>query len=180
VILLNGVSSVGKSSTARSLQRIADKPFLRVALDDYLERIPERLVDHPDGITFEVVREADPREVRIHTGVEVERVLAGMRRAFAALAASGCNLIIDEVLFRKAEEADYRSLLARFEFRMVGLHAPLEVIEARERQRGDRDIGQARGMFDIVHAGRAYDLEIDTNLMSPKQAAHLIKDAFAL
>lgn len=180
VILLNGVSSVGKTSVAVALQRLADKPFLRVALDDYLERLPERMVGHPDGMTFKVVREAEPREVVILSGAVVERALSGMRRAFAALAEAGNNLIIDEVLFQGAEEAEYRALLAAHDFRMVGLHAPLDVIEARERQRGDRNIGLARGMYDIVHANRVYDLELDTSRATPKEIARAIKSAFAL
>ena len=180
VILLNGVSSVGKSSTAKALQRIADKPFLIVALDSFLDMLPERTLGDPDGIRFEVVVAADPREVAIHTGPTVERALSGMRHAVAALAAQGNNLIVDEVLFQGPEEAEYRALLAAHHFRMVGLLAPLEVIEDRERRRGDRDIGQARWQYDRVHAGRTYDLEIDTSLVTAEQAAQAIKDAFAL
>lgn len=180
VILLNGVSSVGKSSTARALQRMASKPFLHVALDGFLDMLPERTLNHPDGIRFEAVEGGDPPQVAIYTGVVVDRALTGMRHAVAALAAQGNHLIVDDVMFGGQEEQDYRTLLAPFDFRMVGLHAPLEIIEDRERRRGDRDIGQARWQYDRVHRGRTYDLELDTSQAAPEDVARRIIDAFGL
>ena len=44
----------------------------------------------------------------------------------------------------------------------VGLHCPVEVLEQRERDRGDRMVGQARGHADLVHRWGTYDLDIDT------------------
>ncbi len=53
VIVLNGVGSVGKSSTARALQRITVEPFLHVAMDAFLEMLPEVMLGHMDGLIFE-------------------------------------------------------------------------------------------------------------------------------
>jgi chloramphenicol 3-O phosphotransferase len=75
---------------------------------------------------------------------------------------------------------EYRDLLASFDLRFVGLFAPLDVLEARERQCGDRLIGLARWQFDRVHDGLSYDLEIDMTISSPMDCAHRIKAAFNL
>ena len=56
VIILNGVGSVGKTSTARALQTIAAKPFLHVSMDAFAEMLPERMLGHPDGMIFETVQ----------------------------------------------------------------------------------------------------------------------------
>ena len=75
---------------------------------------------------------------------------------------------------------DYRTLLSRFDARWVGLFAPLEVLEARERERGDQALGLARWQFDRVHRGVGYDLELDTAAATSIETARKIRDAFAL
>ena len=47
VIILNGVGSVGKSATARALQTITAEPFLHVAIDAFIDMVPERMIGHP-------------------------------------------------------------------------------------------------------------------------------------
>jgi chloramphenicol 3-O phosphotransferase len=179
IIVLNGVGSVGKSSTARALQQIATTPFLHVAMDAFLDMLPAAMFGHPDGLVFEALEEDGRPSVAIHSGPVIDQTLRGMRRAIAALAEAGNSLIVDEVMLGD-EQDDYRTLLAPYETRFVGLFAPLEVLEARERARGDRAIGLARWQHDRVHEGRVYDLEIDTTTSSPMGCARKIKAAFEL
>jgi chloramphenicol 3-O phosphotransferase len=181
VIVLNGVGSVGKSSTARALQAIAGKPFLHVAMDAFIDMLPPAMIGHPAGLVFETLKDDEGRPViAIHTGLVFARVMAGMRQAIAAMAAQGNNLIVDDVMTEPGDDQAYRALLADFDVRIVALHAPLAVLEAREAARGDRAIGLARGQIDRVHAGRAYDLEIAAAAATPEQCAALIRDAFEL
>jgi chloramphenicol 3-O phosphotransferase len=63
---------------------------------------------------------------------------------------------------------------------MVGVFAPFEVLEARERERGDRMIGLARWQYERVHRDMTYDLEIDTSSPTPMECAELIKRRFRL
>jgi chloramphenicol 3-O phosphotransferase len=186
VLLLNGVGSVGKGSVARALQAIAAAPFLHVEMDAFLAMLPERYLNHPDGLTFETLIEDGRPSVAVRSAPVAERLLKGMRHAVAALAAAGNNLIVDEVLFGDVETeygnavAEYRALLAPYRLHMVGVFAPLEVIEEREERRGDRAAGLARWQFDRVHRGMVYDLEIDTAAASPEDCARAIKERFAL
>lgn len=179
VILLNGVGSAGKSSIAKALQGITTEPFLHVAMDAFLDMMPERLWDHPDGITFETVEQDGKPSVVIHTGPAAERIMRGMRRSIAAMAREGNNLIVDDVLIED-EMTDYAALLSDFVFHTVGVFAPLDVIEARERERGDRLIGLARWQYDRVHRGRRYDLELDSGKATPLECATRIKQRFGL
>jgi chloramphenicol 3-O phosphotransferase len=48
------------------------------------------------------------------------------------------------------------------------------VAEQREKARGDRPIGNARGQYALVHSFRQYDLEVDTSLASPEECAQTI------
>lgn len=180
VVLLNGVGSSGKSSIARALQEIAAEPFLHVQMDAFLEMLPKALQDHPDGFSLETERLEDGMpQVAIRTGAVGARTFRGMRHAIAAMAAQGNNLIVDDVLCND-EMPEYAALLAPFQLHVVGVFAPLDVLEARERQRGDRMVGLARWQFDRVHRGIDYDLAVDTAAATPAECARLIRERFGL
>ncbi|MBM3547870.1 MAG: hypothetical protein FJX54_13035 [Alphaproteobacteria bacterium] len=95
------------------------------------------------------------------------------------MAASGNNLIVDDVMPGDGM-AEYEALLADFTLHRVGVFASLEVLEERERSRGDRLIGLARWQFPRVHKGLTYDLEIDTSDAAPLDCARRIKARFGL
>jgi chloramphenicol 3-O phosphotransferase len=179
VIILNGVGSVGKSTIAKALQAIASAPFLHVEMDAFLEMMPEALQNHLSGFAFESIEEDRKPAIVIHTGPIGAQLIRGMHHAIAAMADQGNNLIVDDVMTVEGGAA-YRDLLSRHTLHLVGLFAPLEVLEARERERGNRGIGLARWQFYRVHRGMEYDLAIDTSLNSPTACAALIKQQFGL
>lgn len=174
IIILNGVSSVGKSTLAKAVQELSRMPFLHVSLDAFLATIPAHLFDHPDGITFRTLDADGPPITKVTTGPVVDRMLRGIPAAVAALASAGNNIIVDEVFFRGGEAEAYRRALTDFDLSFVGLRAPLDIVEARERTRGDRDIGLARWQFDRVHDGQDYDLEIDTGETGALESARTL------
>jgi chloramphenicol 3-O phosphotransferase len=180
IILLNGVSSVGKGSVAKALQQIAARPMLHVQMDAFLEMMPPGSFGDPQGYVFETSAEAGKPVTAVHGGPIMEVALKGMRGAVAAMAVAGNDLVVDEVLWDPEALADYRRRLALFDFHTVALRAPLEVIEQRERERGDRVLGLARWQYDKVHGGMTYDLELDTSTATPDQLAAQIKQAFVL
>ena len=180
VIILNGVGSVGKSSTSKALQTITTEPFLCVQMDAFFEMLPDAMIGHPDGVIFETAHDAGQPCVAIRPGPVMRRLMRGMRHAIAAMASQGNNLIVDDVMLGHDEAQEYRQLLLTSEVRFVGLFAPLDVLEARERERSDRQIGLARWQYGRVHAGLTYDLEINTVAASPLECAHAIKAALHL
>ena len=179
VVLLNGAGSVGKSSVAKALQRLASRPMLHVQMDAFLEMLPPGTFGDPDFYRFETTVEDGHPVTAVHSGPVMQALMHGMRRAVAALAADGLDVIADDV-FWGDELADYRALLAPFDFHAVSLVAPLEVLEARERARGDRDLGLARWQHGRVASGAAFDLTIDTSRSTPDESAALIKRTFGL
>jgi chloramphenicol 3-O phosphotransferase len=102
-----------------------------------------------------------------------------MRHAIVAMAAQGNDLIVDEVLLGETW-TEYARLFAPFQVFLIGVHARLETLEAREKARGDRLIGLARWQFERVHKGMVYDLELDTDDASPAECALAIKQTFNL
>jgi chloramphenicol 3-O phosphotransferase len=177
IVILNGVGSSGKTSIARALQAITAEPFLHVQMDAFLEMLPEHYQEHPDGLTFTTIEKDGKPSVVIRTGPVADRVFRGIRHAVAAMAAQGNNLIVDEVLLGP-KQAEYAALLSDFQVFLVGVFAPLAVLEARERERGDRLIGLARWQYHRVHQDMRYDLEVDASSASPMECAELIKRTF--
>jgi chloramphenicol 3-O phosphotransferase len=180
IVLLNGVSSVGKGSVAKALQRIASRPMLHLQMDAFLEMLPAAMFGAPEGYVFETSEQDGKPVTAVIGGPVLETAMRGMRGAVAALAEAGADVIVDEVLWDPEALADYRRRLAPNQFHTVGLTAPLEVIEHRERQRGDRDLGLARWQYDKVHAGMTYDLTLDASEATPEELAAQIKQAFGL
>ena len=63
---------------------------------------------------------------------------------------------------------------------VIGVQCPLEVLEARELQRKDRTLGQARLQFPVIHKYASYDLEVDTSALSADECAEKIIARLAL
>jgi chloramphenicol 3-O phosphotransferase len=180
IIILNGIGSVGKSSTAKALQKITSEHFLHVPGDSFLDMMPEKLWNHADGISFQQSEGSDVPSVTIEMGEAALRVFSGMRAAVAALARQGNHLIVDDVMLSANDQQEYRSFLTGLEFRFVGLFAPLDILEERERARRDRLLGLARWQYDRVHTGISYDLEVHTSEKSPNDCARIIATTFGL
>jgi chloramphenicol 3-O phosphotransferase len=180
VIVLNGIGSVGKSSTAKALQKIAAEPLLHVPGDAFLEMMPEKLWGDRDWITFSQNEMSGRAEVEIRMGAGLERLMAGMRASVAALARTGNSCVVDDVMLSSRDQEGYRRAMEGRPIQFVGLHAPLDVLEQRERNRGDRIIGLARWQWDRVHIGIDYDFEINTVDKSPYEVAREIADALGL
>jgi chloramphenicol 3-O phosphotransferase len=100
-----------------------------------------------------------------------------MHRMVASLADAGLSVIVDHVLLEEGWLPDLAARLADHDVLFVGVRCPLEVVVQRERDRRDRTIGQAAAQLEVVHRAGGYDLEVDTAVLSPGDAASLIADA---
>jgi chloramphenicol 3-O phosphotransferase len=149
-------------------------------MDAFLEMLPPQMLGHPEGMIFETVDDGGKPSVIIHSGPVLARLMSGMRHAVAAMVEQGNNIVVDDVMLGDGEAEDYRRLLSGYDVYLVGLFAPLDVLEERERERGDRTPGLARWQHGRVHRAVHYDLEIDTTRISPAQAARTICQAFGL
>ncbi|WP_161882949.1 chloramphenicol phosphotransferase CPT family protein [Deinococcus alpinitundrae] len=160
IILLNGASSAGKSTLCRCLQAQLPEPFLYFALDLLLfnkEVVPRR----PGLEAFGWSRQRP-------------RLFDGYHRALAAFAAAGNNLVVDYVLEETETLGELMRLLAPFDVFFVGVHCPLPELERRERERGDRRIGDARADFERVHTFSSYDFEVESLGVPEENAAKIL------
>ena len=173
IILLNGPGSVGKSSVARALQGCAVGPLLHLSMDRFCEMVPDRSWDDDAFFHFDSRDGATGPVTEVLAGPQGALLLAAMRATVADLAHRGFDLVVDDV-WLDGEPADYATLLAGHQVWRVGLTAPLDVIEVREKARGDRMPGLGRAQVERVHRGVRYDLLIDMSDISADEAAQQI------
>jgi chloramphenicol 3-O phosphotransferase len=179
ILLLNGPGSAGKTTLARHLQNLTEAPFLHMQMDTFLEMQPPRCNNHPDTFHWATVPEADGVRTAFRTGPSGAALMRGFRQSIADMASEGWNIIADDVAVAKDWE-DYCRRLSAHQLITVKVFAALDVLEARERARGDRMIGLARDQWQRIHEGIAYDIEIDTGTLTPDAAAQRIAETFKL
>ncbi|HEV2236492.1 MAG TPA: AAA family ATPase [Ktedonobacterales bacterium] len=167
IILLNGISSAGKTSIARVLQATLDTPYLQVSLDAFEDMLPARY-NESGQFAWPALFPA---------------LLRGFHRSIAALAGDGNSLIVDHVMVHRvgwmSTLADCLDVLRPFPVHFVGVRCALDEAERRERARGDRQRGTAARQFPLVHRHGLYDVEVDTTSASPEACAARIRTAIA-
>ena len=183
IIFLNGSSSAGKTTLAIMLQQLLAEPYQHIALDQFRDGMPHRYrgLNSPAGSPGDSGLNIVPREkdgqylTHISFGTHGENVLKGMRRAIAAFAEQGNNVIIDDLLFKPEYLDDYALALESVPTWLIGVRCSLEVVNQRENLRSGRFPGTATSHYHEVHAHDAgYDLEVDTSDLTPKQCAEQI------
>lgn len=148
IILINGVSSSGKSTLARQLQQTLPSPFWHFSFDHLRDSNALPMARVRSGeIDWSAMRPA---------------VFDGFHRCLPVLAEAGNNLIVDHIIENETWMSDLVKLLAGLDVFFVGVHCPLPELERREHERGNRRVGEARTDYQVVHGFAEYDLEIDS------------------
>lgn len=168
IIILNGASSSGKTTTLKAVQAQFKEPFLDAGLDRFLWMLPGRYLERPLW--------DDVLGLATEAGETGHRLVLGMHRAMAELAYAGNNVIADHVLVELSWVNDCARVLADLPAWLIGVRCPLDVLETRESERGDRTLGQARAQAEIVHRYCLYDFEIDTSILTPAECAAQIRN----
>jgi chloramphenicol 3-O phosphotransferase len=178
ILFIVGTSSAGKSSTIRVLQELLPEHYLSLGIDTFFHMVSPRWGGGLGGpLSIEGFRYISHIEnqfpvIRIAYGSVGSRILRGMHRAVAALAQSGNNLLVDEMLLDASVLDDWITVLYPLPVCIIRLNADLQVLEQREFQRGNTR-GLARGHYqdNLIDA---YDLNIDTGAYTPEEVAQVI------
>ena len=148
IILINGASSSGKSTLARQLQQTLPSPFWHFSFDHLRDSNALPMARVRSGeFDWSAMRPA---------------VFDGFHRCLPVLAEAGNNLIVDHIIENEMWMSDLVKLLTGLDVFFVGVHCPLPELERRERERGNRRVGEARTDYQVVHGFAEYDLEIDS------------------
>lgn len=182
VIFLNGPSSAGKTTIAKALQERLDKPYLLIGIDKMIGLMPKKLNSwegdyKEDGFCWVPAKNGQGVELRV--GPYAEKISQSLKDVACLLVSSGYNVIIDEVVFGGEEVERWRKALAGIPALFVGVKAPIDVLQQREKERGDRLVGSTQHLAPRVHQGAHYDLVVDTHEQSLEENVEKIISVLA-
>ncbi len=177
VILVNGCSSSGKSTLCKTLQDSLSEPYLHFGFDDLVFMSPKRYYGDSDSAfqskknhfiqqgveMIEVQKENEPLTIEAIFGPVFQKIIKSMPAVVATLVREGNKVIFDHVFHDQKMYDDFQFYLGNLNILKVGVYCPLEILEQREKSRGDRVLGRARGLFPIVHQFCDYDIKVDTH-----------------
>ncbi|RLJ82071.1 chloramphenicol 3-O phosphotransferase [Planococcus citreus] len=155
IILLNGVSSSGKSSLAKLLATKLEGYF-HFGIDDF-DLVIEKMENRNTSKLIPI-----PTEVFFHETVKL-------------FSDKGIHLIVDQILHDEETISHLVSVLKEYPVLFIGIHCSVEEIDRREKNRGNRIIGQGRAQLEFVHRqNETYDIEVNTMETSLEVAAERI------
>ena len=160
VILLNGPSSSGKSTLAKTLQDMMEEKrsekYEVVSIDDFMT-----------GSPLEPIYEDDVFAI---SGDLCDHVLEILK--------TGAGVIVDHVITSERIFRQLKEMLHAYPLRLVRVTCPLKVLQEREQARGDRCPGSAEASEAYLFPREGYDLTVDTGMHSPSENALLIAERF--
>ena len=169
IIWLNGVSSSGKTTLTRALQKKLEEPYYWLANDTFCDMSPEKLWD------------IDPLETEY-------QALSMLNHTIKLFSDMGKNIIVDHVLI-SSQKGDLLKksveLLHEYPVLFVHVTCSLDELRRREIERGDRNIGQAENQLTILNPQDTYDITVDTYENTTEECADKIiemlgrKDGFS-
>src|ERR1700733_9667071 len=105
IIILNGASSVGKSSMAKPMQDQFKDTYLHMGIDVFWMTMPPKQIDlttvDSDFYTWTEEEIDDRPFLRILPGPQLDRMMIARYRAIAAYLEAGFNIIADDVTWSK-------------------------------------------------------------------------------
>ena len=109
----------GKTTLARALQSALPDPWLLLGIDLLIWTLPPEMVDDPDGLSF--------RDGVITRGDAFRRSTPASGCAVAALARSGVNVLLDDVMLDgSADQRRWDEVLSGLDVCWIGVRCPPE------------------------------------------------------
>lgn len=181
ILYFNGPSSSGKTTLIKALQQAFEEPFLHLGMDKIIGFMPAKLNNWKGGkapLGFSWTPEKDPTgkiSYHMNKGPFAKKLLQTLKDVTLLFAFQKYHLIIEDVAFGQPEVNEWKKTLKNQRAFFIGIKAPLQALENREKARGNRYLGTSRSQYFRVHKDVQYDLELDTHLNSLEENVEIIK-----
>ncbi|MEC0179718.1 chemotaxis protein [Paenibacillus favisporus] len=169
IVLLNGTSSAGKTSISMELTNQKEILFHHLSIDDFYHNYNDFINNKfPD---LKPVRKLDDEVIG---QIIFDPIISMYYATIKLFSEMGLNVIVDTVIENDKWFNDYLDVLFDYPTLFVGVICSKEELARREEIRGDRRIGLAASQFDKVYSFNEYDLEVNTEELSPTECAEKI------
>jgi len=155
IIILNGVSSAGKTTLAKILQERLSQPYFHMDVDVFCLMAPAKF--NIDDYSLQ------------------HKFVSNMYDVMKLFSDRGFNLVVPCVFLQ-----DYGFLekcitsLHSYPVLFVHVTCPAEELRRREKDRGDRPIGSTEDMLPFLIPKDNYDITVDTYNFSTEECADMI------
>ena len=147
IILLNGPSSSGKSTLAKTLQKLIEEKrnekFRIVSIDDFLKMTAEDAIYEDD--VFEISEKL-------------------CEKTFEVLE-SNPGVIVDHSITSERIFKQLKDKLSPYRLYLIHVTCPLDVLKQRETERKNRCVGSAESSYKYLFPKDGYDLTVDTHIL---------------
>ncbi|MCL2364574.1 MAG: chloramphenicol phosphotransferase CPT family protein [Defluviitaleaceae bacterium] len=152
IVFLNGVSSSGKTTIAKTLQKKLAEPYCWLSVDNFIHTMGERF----SGDEFVEFMKAGGFKW-------ILKAIEAFHRSIKVFSDAGLNVIADHVLQEPSWLDECLDLLQDNEILFVHVTCPVEELRRREKERGDRPVGQGESQLAMLNPKNGiYDVVIDT------------------
>lgn len=164
IIYLNGVTSTGKTSIAKSIQELANQNFYYLSHDTFQSLISYKYLE---------------RDYWLYLS---EAIICEYKTA-KLLTEEGINVIIDGMILDKEEFIRYynkshyellKDIFAESNLHMIEVFCPLEECKRRNLERGDRYENQSYEQNLIIEKNIYYDCRVETHKNTTRECAESI------
>jgi len=148
VILLNGASSSGKSTLATAMKEFlklkCNLEYEIISIDDFLKMTSNDVIYEDDVYDISpMLCERARKLLQIKEGIIIDHVITSGR------------------IYHMLRES-----LQHYNFLLVHVTCPIQILKEREKQRGNRCIGSAEASLQYLYPKGGYEVIVDTYEMS--------------
>ena len=162
IIILNGVSSSGKTTLAKAIQEQAPIPVYRLDIDDFICMSPEKFNDYE------------------HNDFSVQYAVASKFFHVVKLFSDmGFDLVVPNMFFQDTDTLkEFRVLLKNYPVLVVNITCPVEELKKRELLRGDRTPGSAQKQLQLLETRFDHSITVNNFENTNEECAEMIIKAF--
>ena len=161
IIILNGVSSSGKTTLAKAIQNAFDELYVRLSIDDFVSMMPVKMVENELGNAF-------------YTSQTI------LLQTIKTLSDAGTNVVVDNIMLTYFETLkQYVECLHDYPVVLVKVVCPIQELRRRENERGDRTAGQGEQQINDLEPQDCYEISLDTFANTIEECVNLIAKKLA-
>ena len=162
IIILNGVSSSGKTTLAKVIQDQSPIPLYKLDIDDFILMSPEKFNDYE------------------HNDFSVQYAFASKFFYVVKLYSDlGFNLVVPYMFFKNSDTLqEFKELLNNYPVLIVNMTCPVEELNKRELSRGNRKTGCAEEQLQLLETQFNNSITVDNFENTNEECAEMIIKAF--
>ena len=155
IIILNGVSSAGKTTLAKVLQERLSHPYFHLDVDTFCLMAPQTFIVNDYSLQHDFASNM----------YEVAKLFSDKKFNLVIT----CVFLEGYGFLEKCTE-----LLHDYPVCFVHVTCPIDELQRRELERGNREIGSAEAMLPMLIPKHTYDITVDTYKNSVEKCADKI------